>query len=107
MRIKLLSPSQLTHSTASGRFASKSAASAQLSLSSKRHGLFLTIIGVGISPGIETYFSWDLRDSFVPQPDGSLFSRTERYQCVESIVESIVSPGSSILSACPASKALR
>lgn len=88
MRIKLLSPSQLTHSTASGRFASKSA---QLSLSSKPHGLFFTIIGVGISPGIETYFSWDLRDSFVPQPDGSLFSRTERYQCIESIVESIVS----------------
>jgi len=47
--------------------------------------------------GIETYFSWDLRDSFVPQPDGSLFSRTERYQCIESIVESIEAKSPTVL----------
>ncbi|GAQ85181.1 hypothetical protein KFL_002230020 [Klebsormidium nitens] len=45
--------------------------------------------------GIDTHFSWDLRDSFVPQPDGALFSRTERYQCLESIIESIEAKTSS------------
>ncbi|XP_073391675.1 anoctamin-like protein Os01g0706700 isoform X3 [Physcomitrium patens] len=43
--------------------------------------------------GLDVVFDWERRDSFVRQPLGdALFSWTERYQCIISIIDSVYGP---------------
>ena len=50
-------------------------------------------MGVGMA-GLDVVFDWEHRDAFCRQPLGdSLFSWTERYQCLTTIINSVTGPG--------------
>jgi hypothetical protein len=46
--------------------------------------------------GLDVVFDWERRDAFVRQPLGNaLFSWTERYQCLMTIINAVPGPGPS------------
>lgn len=44
-----------------------------------------------VIPGMDLQFEWEEMDAFLKQPDGSLFSWSERFQCYHHLIYGIVS----------------